>query len=119
MDACSIGNLGDKAQNTRLRLGVIGLGVALLLAVTLIGVGTSPAVRALLFVPFFVGAFGAFQGLFRTCTYAAKNDVLLTDAGEEKVLECEARSRVRAEGRKVMLGSILTASAATILCVAM
>jgi len=118
MDACSIGNLGDKAQNNRLRMGLLGLGGALLLAVVLISSGASPLVRAALFVPFFFGSFGALQGLFRTCTFAAKQGLQVSDDGVSKLFDEKARERMRREGAKVMLGSVLSASMATVLCVA-
>lgn len=117
MDACSIGNLGDKAQNSRMRMGIVGVGVGLLSAVLLVQLGLPPAARLALFVPFFFGAFGAYQGLFRTCTYAASQDVRVTDGGEEKLLDSGDRERIRREGRKVMLSSLATATAATLVCV--
>lgn len=118
MEACSIGNLGDRAQNRRLRLGLVVLGPALVLAVLLVHWGVPPLVRAgVLFIPFFIAAYGAFQGLFRTCTYAASQDVRVTDGGEEKLLETRDRERIRRDGRAVMVGSLLTASMATLLCV--
>lgn len=118
MEGCSIGNLGDRAQNKRLRLGLLGLGPALVLAVLLVHWGVPPLLRAgILFIPFFFAAFGALQGLFRTCTYAASQDVRVTDVGEEKLLESGDRQRIRRDGRAVMVGSLLTASMATLLCV--
>lgn len=117
MEACSIGNLGDKAQNRRLRMGLIGLGFALLLAVFLVQLGVPAVARVGLFVPFFLGAYGAFQGLFRTCTYAASQNMRVTDAGEEKLLENRDRERLKRDGKMVMVGSVLTASMATVLCV--
>ncbi len=117
MEACSIGNLGDKAQNNRLRMGLIGLGLALLLAVVLVQLGVPTIARVGLFVPFFFGAYGAFQGLFRTCTYAASQNMLVTDAGEEKLLESRDRERTKRDAKMVMLGSVVTASMATVLCV--
>lgn len=117
MDACSIGNLGDKAQNTRLRMGLVGLGSALLLAVLLVQLEVPAIARVALFVPFFLGAYGAFQGLFRTCTHAASQNVRVTDAGEEKLLENRDRERIRRDSKMVMLTSFLTASMATVVCV--
>lgn len=117
MDACSIGNLGDKAQNRRLRMGLVSVALGLVLAVVMVQTGASSLARLGLFVPFFFGAFGALQGLFRTCNGAASKDVRITDDGEEKLLESSDRERIRREGRMVVLGSFATAGMATLLCV--
>ena len=61
------GNLGDRAQSGRLRGGVIAFGVAIVAAVVAIEAHAPHWVLWSLFVPFFAGAFGVFQGLLKTC----------------------------------------------------
>lgn len=115
--ACTRGNLGDRAQNTRMRMGLIFLGLALLVAVWLIKIDASPFVRALLFIPFFAASFGAYQGLFRTCTYAAKLGVRESDAGVVPIADPNEILRARKDGRFVMISSFATALAATLVIV--
>lgn len=74
-------NLGQRGQNARLRLGVIGLAVALALSVTLDRMGVSPLWRLVTFVPFFVAAYGGLQGLFRTCPSHARQGTRESDSG--------------------------------------
>jgi hypothetical protein len=114
---CTRGNLGDRAQNQRLRGSLIALLVGLSLAVVLLDSGAPALYRWLLFPPFFAAAFGAYQGLFRTCGFAARQGMRLTDHGEEEVGDADERARMRREGRNVLLGSLATAAAATALLV--
>jgi hypothetical protein len=114
---CTRGNLGDRAQNSRLRGSLLALLVGLSASVVLLDSGAPAAYRWLLFAPFFAAAFGAYQGLFRTCSFAARQGVRLTDHGQEEVGSAEERARIRREGRNVLLGSIATAAAATAILV--
>ena len=115
--ACTHGNLGDRAQSQRLRMSLVLLSIALVLCVVLRETGVAPVYRSVLFIPFFASAFGAYQGLFRTCTVAARQGVRVTDQGEEVVADPAERGRMRAEGRKILLRSLATAAAATALVV--
>ncbi len=99
-------------------MGLIFLSLSLLLAVYMIHAGVSPAVRGVLFVPFFAAAFGAYQGLFRTCTHAAKMGVRLTDQGDEPMASPDDLKRSRRDSRKVLIGSIATALVATLVVAA-
>lgn len=111
---CTGGNLGCHAQNSRLRMSLFALSIALALSVVLMESGAPSLARAILFFPFFIAAFGAYQGLFRTCSFAARQGVRLADHGEEMVTSRQERDRMRREGRKVFLGSLATAVAATL-----
>ena len=117
MEACDVGNLGSHAQTVRLRGGIAGLALGLILAVLLVHFGVSPLYRSLLFVPFFGGAFGAYQGLFRTCTGAAARGERITDQGVERVIDRDQAQRSKADARLVLLGSAATALVATTLVV--
>src|SRR5262245_16913631 len=112
---CTRGNLGDRAQNSRLRGSLIALLVGLSFCVVLLESGAPAVYRWSLFAPFFAAAFGAYQGLFRTCSFAARQGVRVTDQGEEAVGDPGERARMRREGRRVLLGSVATAAAATAL----
>jgi len=110
---CTGSNLGDQGQNARLRLSLIALVVALALSVGLVESDAPPVLRAILFVPFFIAAFGAYQGLFRTCSFAARHGMCVTDQGAESVGDAAERDRLRRDGRKVVLSSFATALVAT------
>jgi hypothetical protein len=110
---CTHGNLGDRAQNSRLRMALVFLSLSLILEVYLIRIDAEPLVRTVLFIPFFGAAFGAFQGLYRTCSYAAKEGMRVTDAGQEIVADSQERELFKKRGRTVMALSFMTAFAAT------
>ncbi len=98
-------------------MSLLFLAIALVLSVLLRESGVAAIVRSVLFIPFFASAFGAYQGLFRTCTVAARQGVRVTDQGEEVIADPAERSRRRVEGRRILLGSLATAAAATALVV--
>ncbi len=95
-------------------MGVVALGVGLLASVVVVRLGLPTGVRALVFVPFFVAAFGGYQGLYRTCSGAAAQGVRITEHGEERIVDPAERESARAEGRRVLWRSVLTAAAATL-----
>jgi hypothetical protein len=114
--SCTHGNLGDRGQNNRMRMGIFGLVVGLTLTVIMIRADVAPIYRTLVFFPFFGAAFGAYQGLYRTCTFAAKQGVRETELGIEPVANPAERERARADGRRIVFNSFATAAAATALC---
>ncbi|HTE53440.1 MAG TPA: hypothetical protein VK698_21445 [Kofleriaceae bacterium] len=114
---CTHGNLGANAQNRRLRMSLVALLVGLGLSVVMMQSGAPTAARWVLFFPFFSAAFGAYQGLYRTCSFAAHQGVRLADHGEEVVVDPAERDRMRREGRRVLIGSLATAAAATAMVV--
>ncbi|MBI2895588.1 MAG: hypothetical protein HYY06_18675 [Deltaproteobacteria bacterium] len=69
MQACPLardGNLGGDAQNARLRVGVAGSALAMVLAVLVVEAELGLVFRLLLFVPFAVAAAGLWAALYRT-----------------------------------------------------
>ncbi len=112
---CTRGNLGANAQNRRLRMSILALLVGLVLSTVMLRSGAPAAARLVLFIPFFAAAFGAYQGLFRTCTFAARQGMRIDDHGEEVVVDRDERARMRSEGQRVLLGSIATAATATLM----
>lgn len=60
------GNLTAVAASRRHQKGILALALALGLAVAMAHLEASAGWRLLLFIPFFLTAFGFFQGLYRT-----------------------------------------------------
>src|SRR5215471_10174245 len=96
------GNLGDRAQSGRLRFGVIAFGVAMVGAVVALETAAPRWVLGLLFLPFFVGAFGVLQGLLKTCPGLAMQGMRDTGDGPERVIDREALKKARAVALRVM-----------------
>ena len=61
-----IPNIGPHGQAHRLRFGVVGLGVAVVLAMALLMLGAPRGWRAVVFVPLWIGALGVFQARDKT-----------------------------------------------------
>lgn len=108
-------NLETYGQNGRLRMGVFFLAVGLVMALGFEVYGASRGWRLSLFVPFFMGAFGAFQGLYRTCpTLAAKGTREgVAPGNEERVINSADVERSRRLSRKVLAFSLINAVLAT------
>lgn len=112
------GNLDAAAQDTQLRAGLVALAMSLVVAAALGGSGTSPGLRALVFLPFFVAAYGVLAALYGTCGVSAIAGRRITCQGSERIADCGERSVQRARGLKVMGVSFLLAASATALFVA-
>ncbi|MEL7368024.1 MAG: hypothetical protein AAFN74_03860 [Myxococcota bacterium] len=112
-------NLKTKGQNYRLRMGVIMLGVSLLATVLLVQADFHRAWRAVLFLPFFMAAFGAWQGLFRTCPGLAMKGVRESACGgcDERIGHAKELVVARHLARQVLLGAIVTAVFSTFVVV--
>jgi hypothetical protein len=95
-------------------MGVVALGVGLLASVLVVRLGVPTGLRAIVFVPFFVAAFGGYQGLYRTCTGAGEEGVRITDHGKEPIVDPGERASSRREGRRVLGRAVLTAAVATL-----
>ncbi len=108
------GNLGDRPQSGRLRGGVIGFGVAMVLAVVAMEEKAPRWMLFALFVPFFFGAFGVFQGLLRTCPGLALRGMRDTGDGPEKIADAGERRRTQLRALRVVGGAIFTGAACTL-----
>ncbi|MEM7674619.1 MAG: hypothetical protein AAF449_01310 [Myxococcota bacterium] len=108
-------NLKTKGQNHRLRMGVFMLGISLLATMLLVQADLHRAWRATLFFPFFMAAFGAWQGLFRICPGMAMKGVRESACGgcDERVGHAKELKVARKLGRQVMWGSVATAIVST------
>ena len=109
-------NLEDHGQNTRLRMGIIALALALGAAVAVVEADLSRAWRCVLFIPFFFAAFGAWQGLYRTCPGMVLKGARETIEGEEvRVADPERVRAARSLATKVLAGAFVSAACATAL----
>ena len=107
-------NLESSGQNVRLRMGVAMLGLSLLGTVLIVQSGLHWAWRILLFMPFFMAAFGAWQGLFRICPGLAFKGVRENAAGgEDRIGRQRDLVQARRMARLVLGGATATAMLST------
>lgn len=110
------GNLASTGQNMRLRMGGMMLLVALGAAVALVQTDVARGWRMVLFVPFFLAAFGAWQGLYRTCPGMVNRGMREDERGDaEPIRRADDLRGVRRDAYKVLGGTVVTALAATLL----
>lgn len=108
------GNLQMSGQNARLRWGGLMLVVALVLSVALVQADVARWWRLSLFVPFAMAAFGAWQGLFRTCPGLVSKGMRESSCGmEEPIRRSDELDLSRRDARRVLQGTLVTALAAT------
>lgn len=116
--ALSAANLGERGQNRRLRASIATLFVALGLSAFLVRSEASPLQRLVVFVPFFLTAYFAFQGLYRTCPLHSQQGTREGAGGaslpvaDERVL---SRSR-RVASRLTVLALAMAAGATAVVC---
>lgn len=112
-------NLASLGQNFRLRMGVLVLGASLVASVIIVKADVHRGWRAALFVPFFMAAFGAWQGLYRVCPDLAFRGVREDRTGaEDPIGRPQERASVRCIARRVLLISTLTAGLLTAVLIA-
>jgi hypothetical protein len=111
--ALSGANLETGGQNSRLRVAIFALALALTLALGLEYVGAAKQWRALLFVPFFFALFGVTQGMYRTCPGLAARGVREVCGVEEPIANAVELKRTRQLARKVVIMTTVGAVAAT------
>jgi hypothetical protein len=117
MGAKAAGNLDARAQNTQLRVGVVMIAAALAAGVLLLGLGAPPAYRSFLAFPLFLGTYGVYAGLTRTCGITALRGLRLTESGPSPVADKAERRAFRRRGWQVICGSATIAATATLLLV--
>jgi hypothetical protein len=113
------GNLGQAAQDAQLRMGVAFVSVGLAAAVALRHVDVGAGVRALLFLPFFVGAYGVQAGLYKVCGINALFGRRITQEGACPVADPRDLADYRRTGIRIFAASAAFAAlAATLVVVA-
>lgn len=108
-------NLEDRGQNLRLRFGALMLAVSLGLSVALVQADVGRVWRLALFVPFFFAAFGAWQGLYRTCPGLVMEGLRETCDGPAKMADPSQLGAARKLAWRVILGALAAAGLATAL----
>ncbi|HEU4404226.1 MAG TPA: hypothetical protein VFS43_02885 [Polyangiaceae bacterium] len=106
-------NLDEVVQSRMLRFGVAMSLVALGLSTILLETGASTFPRALLFVPFWLAAYGVLSSLFRTCAFAALGASRLASCGRQPIACREGVTAVRRRGFGVFLASVAVAALMT------
>ncbi len=110
-------NLGDVPQDQRLRMGAIAFALGLVFAVAMLKLGAPMPIRLLLAVPFFAGAHGLYQGLFRTCCGLAMQGLRDNGDGPTPIVDRDERARVRRTAMKVTACALVSGALATSLFV--
>jgi hypothetical protein len=107
------GNLGEEAQNWRLRAGIAALAVALALAAAIDHAGLSRGYWIALAAPFLVASGGITMGLFRTSVRLAARGMRDYGAGPERIKSPSELAGVRRRARRVGLIAVAAALVAT------
>lgn len=107
-------NLADENVERRLRAGIVTLFVALVLAVFFEQTGASSLARLSLFFPFFFSANSFFQGLYKTCGFAALSGCRQSEHGSERIADPVELRAVRERGRKQIALSAVAALTLTL-----
>ena len=109
------GNLDPNAQDQQLRVGLVALAGALVVALLLVQSGAAPVVRAAAFLPFFFAAYGVLAAFYRVCAFTALAGRRMTADGAEKVADRTELSAQRRAGVRVLVLSVALAALATAL----
>ncbi|MGF1509458.1 MAG: hypothetical protein ACFB9M_08150 [Myxococcota bacterium] len=108
-------NLGEKGTNQRLRVAILMVTVGLGLACWMVQADLPWLARIVCFVPFFLAALGATQGLFRTCPMHALKRTKEDDRGRtDPVMSPEEWRAAKKLARQVWMTSLFLATMATL-----
>ena len=97
------GNLCAESQSRGLRIGVIGFGVTLALAIVLAKTGVAPQLRWLLAAPFFLSVVGVSESLLQTCPFLALQSMSDHGDGLQPIPDPKERALMRARGKRLLL----------------
>jgi hypothetical protein len=106
-------NLDRPAQTVRLRAGVIAFTIALSFSLGFAHVRLDRPLRAVLFVPFFIAAWGIAQGLTGTDPLLAARGLRDVGEGREQIADAGELARVRRTARLVNRIALAVAAALT------
>lgn len=95
-----IQNIGPAGRGARVVLGIISLGISIAAGIYMLNNGAPALVRAGLFIPLFMSAFGFIQAQQKTCSVLA---------------ELGSVEAVKTKGRKILFCSFLAAAVLTAL----
>ncbi len=111
------GNLDSRSQDGQLRVGLVALAMALVLAAFLARTDAATVYRAVVFLPFFVAVYGVLAAFYGTCGLQAMAGRRMTPDGAERVADRRELSAQRRTGARVLGASVLLAAIATTLFV--
>lgn len=96
------GNLCAESQSRGLRIGVIGFGVTLALAIAFAKTGVAPQLRWLLAAPFFVSVVGVSESLLQTCPFMALQSMSDRGDGLHPIPDPKERALMRSRGKRLL-----------------
>jgi hypothetical protein len=113
--ATGMQNLGARAQNFQLRMGLVLVTLGLCAAVVMSHLGASVRMHLALVPIFFVGVYGLSAGLVGTCAFCAMAGKRAAGSGAEPIADCHELAAVRRRGALVMATALLVSVAASLL----
>jgi hypothetical protein len=113
--ATSTENLGARAQNLQLRMGLGLVSLGLLAAVAMNHFGASGPMHVVLIPVFFAGVYGLAAGLAGTCTFCAVFGRRATESGTEPIADRCELAAVRRRGAWLVATTLLVSLAAWLL----
>ncbi len=116
-NAANAANLDARSQETQMRIGLVALAGALVVALLLARSGAPPAYRALGFIPFFFATNGVLTALYGVCGFTAMAGRRLTNDGVEVVANRKELAGQRRSGLRVIALSLAIAALVTTLFV--
>ena len=112
-------NIGPQEINRRRRVGWIGLAVALLLFIILVGINVNPWWRLLIFFPATLSASGFLQAHFHFCAGFARKGVFnFGEIGKiQQIKDESANQKDKQKGNKITLYAACIGAIVSFICV--
>jgi hypothetical protein len=108
-------NLTPQTQDRRLRLGIVFFTITVVAAVVLVKLHAHPALRWALAVPFFCATLHIAEAMYKTCPMLAARGMREQAEGSEPIADPRERSRIRGNGRRLLVSSAVIALTAAAL----
>ncbi len=108
-----VGNLGPGGRTARLRIGIVGLGVGLLLSIVLLRAGVDRPVRLVVFLPFLLAASGVMQVMLRTCPSHGRRGTREADGAAVPMHDPKREAGARTRSSVVVAATLGLAGLAT------
>lgn len=106
-------NIGPLGRRRRLRTGVAGLAVAVVVAVALTLLGTHRWWRVVVLVPAYWGGLGVVEARHKTGVFLAARGARDMDEGEEQVAHSAERELLRRQAHRVHFRALAIALVVT------